>query len=133
LNLSLDQLYDKEQEEIEDDKEIVIQQTAEVANAIRGGKHVVFYTGFAIENKTVSSTLIWLTHKFILRAGISTNACLPDYRGPQGVWTLRATGNKRTKKTLGIGTSYSLFRAVVLIALVKRKPVQPTRTMQSLS
>jgi len=39
------ELYDKEREEIEEEQEVVKQKAAEVAEAIRNGKHVVFYTG----------------------------------------------------------------------------------------
>lgn len=41
-----------------------------VAELIRASKHTVVFTG----------------------AGISTNAQLPDYRGPKGIWTLKEQG-----------------------------------------
>lgn len=45
-------------------------QVKNVAALVRASKHVVVYTG----------------------AGISTNASLPDYRGPRGVWTMKEQG-----------------------------------------
>jgi NAD-dependent SIR2 family protein deacetylase len=47
-------------------------QVKELAEMIRAAKHVVVYTG----------------------AGVSTSTSLPDYRGPNGVWTLAAQGLK---------------------------------------
>jgi NAD-dependent SIR2 family protein deacetylase len=41
-----------------------------VAQLVKDSKHTVVYTG----------------------AGISTNARLPDYRGPKGIWTLKEQG-----------------------------------------
>lgn len=53
-----------------DDAATVRAKAHAVADMIRAARHVVVYTG----------------------AGISTSAKIPDYRGPQGVWTLRDQG-----------------------------------------
>lgn len=56
--------------EIEADEATIDRQAAQLATWIRQVKHFVAFTG----------------------AGISTSAGIPDFRGPQGVWTLRARG-----------------------------------------
>ena len=64
-------------EELHDDPETFGRNVREVADLIRGSRRTVVYTG----------------------AGISTSAGIPDYRGPQGVWTLAAEGKPRTAPT----------------------------------
>ena len=57
--------------EVEDDENNLKSKCQILADAIKSGKNVVVYTG----------------------AGISTSANIPDYRGPNGVWTqLKKTG-----------------------------------------
>ena len=52
--------------EYEDDMDVLKKKCVKLAEAISRSKRLVVYTG----------------------AGISTSANIPDYRGPNGVWTL---------------------------------------------
>ncbi|XP_064423494.1 pyrroline-5-carboxylate reductase 1b isoform X1 [Latimeria chalumnae] len=68
----------KKQEEVTDDPEELKRKVMRLAWAIREAKRVVMYTG----------------------AGISTAASIPDYRGPNGVWTLLQKGRALSQAEL---------------------------------
>jgi len=68
-----------------------------LAEMIKKSKHTVFYTG----------------------AGISTAAKIPDFRGPQGVWTLSDQG-KSIKAEITIEQALPTFSHMCLVALLQQ-------------
>jgi mono-ADP-ribosyltransferase sirtuin 6 len=64
-------------QEIEDSPEVLAEKLDTLAAMVNASRYFVAYTG----------------------AGVSTSAGIPDFRGPEGVWTLEAQGRKRTAAT----------------------------------
>uniref|UniRef100_A0A7S4NFL9 protein acetyllysine N-acetyltransferase n=1 Tax=Paramoeba aestuarina TaxID=180227 RepID=A0A7S4NFL9_9EUKA len=67
-----------------DPPEVLEKKIDQLADLVRNSNHFVVFTG----------------------AGISTDAGIPDFRGPEGAWTLKAQGRMRTTKTV------STFKAI---------------------
>ncbi|KAL6079563.1 NAD-dependent protein deacetylase sirtuin-7 [Balamuthia mandrillaris] len=100
----LDRAYDDERQEWEEEMENVRKKARGVAAAILEAKHVVIYTG----------------------AGVSTSANIPDFRGPQGVWTLQAKGQLSSlmfaaaKKDDGIKGAQPTYTHYAITELARR-------------
>jgi len=63
-----------------EDEKTLNKKTDKLVELIKKSKHFVVFTG----------------------AGISTSAGIPDFRGPEGAWTLAAQGKRRTSPTVDV-------------------------------
>ena len=66
------ELNKERSKEVEDDPHVITEKCRLLADLIRNSKSMVVYTG----------------------AGISTSAQIPDYRGPNGIWTRLKSGSE---------------------------------------
>lgn len=79
--------------EWEDDLVVLREKCIKLAEAIKKSKRLVVYTG----------------------AGISTSANIPDYRGPQGVWTLLDQGKEIKACDLGLAQPTTAHMALFML------------------
>eukprot|EP00026_Physarum_polycephalum_P006507 Phypoly_transcript_06551.p1 GENE.Phypoly_transcript_06551~~Phypoly_transcript_06551.p1 ORF type:complete len:461 (+),score=46.27 Phypoly_transcript_06551:319-1701(+) len=104
LTLSMDEIlqaYDDERQEYEEPQKDLEAKVDELIKILgKRPNHVVCYTG----------------------AGISTSAEIPDYRGPQGVWTLRDKG-QQSDKSLEFGDVRPTYAHYAITELVRRKAI----------
>lgn len=83
-------------EEIEDEQSLLNEKIERLVRLINESSHVIVYTG----------------------AGISTASSIPDYRGPNGVWT-QLSKNKSPLKTQDLALSVPSYTHMALAKLVK--------------
>lgn len=93
-------LLKRKQEEVFDEAENLKTKVKQLAEAVQQAKHVVIYTG----------------------AGISTAASIPDYRGPNGVWTQLQKG--RSVSTSDLSRAEPTLTHMCIWMLHKVKMVQ---------
>ncbi|XP_030061031.1 NAD-dependent protein deacetylase sirtuin-7 isoform X2 [Microcaecilia unicolor] len=90
----------RRQEEVFDEPEELRRKVRELAFAVQSAKHLVVYTG----------------------AGISTAASIPDYRGPNGVWTLLHKG--KSTRTSDLSDAEPTLTHMAIAQLHTHKLVQ---------
>uniref|UniRef100_A0A6G1S6U8 protein acetyllysine N-acetyltransferase n=1 Tax=Aceria tosichella TaxID=561515 RepID=A0A6G1S6U8_9ACAR len=89
--------------EVEESPESIEAKTDQLADLIRKSKHVVIYTG----------------------AGISTSASIPDYRGPNGLWTqIKKTGTFSITKMLDLSSAEPTYTHMAIKELCRRRIVK---------
>jgi len=81
-----------------DEAEVLNEKALQLVQFIRKAKHFVVFTG----------------------AGISTSAGIPDFRGPEGVWTLRDQGKTRKSPSVNTINAIPTFTHRAILELQKR-------------
>ncbi|KAK4207051.1 DHS-like NAD/FAD-binding domain-containing protein [Rhypophila decipiens] len=83
------------EEEKHEPSHILDRKAESLAKLISQSKHMIVFTG----------------------AGISTSAGIPDFRGPEGAWTLRKQGRERTSQTTSTLQAIPTPSHMALVAL----------------
>jgi len=94
------QWYEEEIKEHRESEEEVRKKVKEVVKGILSASHPVVFTG----------------------AGVSTSAKIPDYRGPNGVWTVKARGE--TPPAVKLDLAAPTFSHYALTDLLKKGKIQ---------
>jgi len=105
----------RQMEEIEESPEEMTNKIKRLADLIRNSKRCVFFTGagplhFGGWDDASGSPFRC--------AGVSTSAGIPDFRGPEGVWTLQATGKARKAKTVPMHSALPTATHMAMVKLV---------------
>eukprot|EP01064_Diplonema_japonicum_P023458 TRINITY_DN3388_c0_g1_i1.p1 TRINITY_DN3388_c0_g1~~TRINITY_DN3388_c0_g1_i1.p1 ORF type:complete len:510 (+),score=115.67 TRINITY_DN3388_c0_g1_i1:43-1572(+) len=88
---------EKMAEELHEEPKVVVEKSDTLADMIKTAKKVTVFTG----------------------AGISTAAGIPDYRGPEGVWTLSAKGEQDKIKKMDMMKAVPTATHMSLVQLMK--------------
>lgn len=89
--------------EQEESIEVIEQKSVQLAKLIKESKYTIIYTG----------------------AGISTSASIPDYRGPNGLWTqIRKTGSFSMTQVHDLTTADPTYTHMAIRELCRRKLIK---------
>ncbi|XP_075590334.1 sirtuin 7 [Dermatophagoides farinae] len=94
-------LRKEREQEIEDDINTLRFKCTQLVELIRSSNHIIVYTG----------------------AGISTSASIPDYRGPNGVWT-RIKNGDNTPNVNDLAFSEPTFTHMAIVSLMKQNIIK---------
>ena len=95
-------LNDDDIKEFYDNDKTFKNKCIKFANLLKNSKHCVVYTG----------------------AGISTSAQIPDYRGPNGIWTQLSKGMKPQNKNLNLEQALPTYAHMSLVTLINKNIIK---------
>ncbi|GKT89308.1 transcriptional Sir2 family protein [Colletotrichum tofieldiae] len=85
---------------------VVDEKAQDLVDQIKKSKHFIVFTGAGISTSAGQSPFPIvqkarpLSHRFEMDGNSCISLGIPDFRGPEGAWTLRAQRRKRTEKTV---------------------------------
>jgi mono-ADP-ribosyltransferase sirtuin 6 len=103
--------------ELSETPEAIGQKAAALAELIRTSKHFIAFTGAGVSTSAGMSCSL-SDHE--PAAANRFSAGIPDFRGPEGAWTLRAQGRQRTGKTISTLQAMCTPTHMALAELSKR-------------